>query len=49
MENALQEILKDDLSMFAIPLYLAAVAIEAIWSRGIEWSNPPACPSVTRQ
>ena len=33
MENAIQDILKDDLSLFAIPLYLLAVALEALWSR----------------
>jgi hypothetical protein len=28
-----EEILKDELSLFAIPLYLAAVALESLWSR----------------
>ncbi len=28
----MEQILKDDLSLFAIPLYLAMVAIEALWS-----------------
>ncbi|MEP5763244.1 MAG: sterol desaturase family protein [Halieaceae bacterium] len=32
-DNAIQDILKDDLSLFAIPLYLLAVALEALWSR----------------
>ena len=33
MNDAIQQILKDDLSLFAIPLYLAAIALEAVWSR----------------
>jgi len=33
MEGTIQDILKDDLSLFAIPLYLAAIALEAVWSR----------------
>lgn len=33
MNDAIHQILKDDLSLFAIPLYLVAVALEALWSR----------------
>jgi sterol desaturase/sphingolipid hydroxylase (fatty acid hydroxylase superfamily) len=37
--HLVQDFLKSDLSLFALPLYIAAVALEAWWSRkrGLTW------------
>lgn len=39
----MQDFLKDDLSLFALPLFFTAIALEALWSRrsGLSWYRGP--------